>query len=229
MKIAEKRAATAIVALLVAVFITSCASTGSQAPPAASHKGFLEGYYQYLEPGPEGGARMRWAKPGVDFGRYDKIMLDSVIFYFAEDSESKGIDAHEMKELADKCNLALVNAFKGAYPVVGQPGPDVIRIRFAITDVKQSRPALSVASTVIPVGIGVSVLKKGATGSWSGSGATRIEVMALDSMSNEVIGVAQDEKAAGFTERFSKWGSTEEAFEFWGERLRAIMDNTRAK
>ncbi len=44
---------------------------------------------------------MRWLKPGVDFGKYNKIMLDSVIFYFGDDSEDKRIDAQDMKELAD--------------------------------------------------------------------------------------------------------------------------------
>jgi hypothetical protein len=36
----------------------------------------MQGYYQNLKPGP----KMRWLKPGVDFGKYNKIMLDSVIF-----------------------------------------------------------------------------------------------------------------------------------------------------
>jgi hypothetical protein len=48
--------------------------------------------------------------------------------------------------------------------------------------------------------------------------------MALDSMTNDVIAVAQDEKSAGFTERFSKWGSAQDAFKFWGERIKLFMD-----
>jgi hypothetical protein len=78
---------------------------------------------------------------------------------------------------------------------------------------------------VVPIGLGISIIKKGATGSWVGSGATGAEVMALDSMTSDVIAVAQDDKSAGFTERFSKWGSTEEAFKFWAERLKLFLDN----
>jgi hypothetical protein len=167
---------------------------------------------------------MRWLKPGVDFGKYNKIMLDSVIFYFAKDSENKGIDAQDMKELADGCNQQLVNVLKGTYPIVAQPGPDVLRVRFAITDLKQSRPVLSAVSSVVPVGLGISIIKKGTTGSWAGSGATSAELMAMDSMTNDVIAVAQDHKSAGFTERFSKWGSTEDAFKFWAERLKGFID-----
>jgi hypothetical protein len=226
-----KKSLTKIMAMVMGIalmsFVISCASTGSQSKGAAAAsqpEGFLNGYYKDLQPGPEGGAKMRWLKPGVDFSKYNKIMLDSVIFYFADDSEDKRIDAQDIKELADGCNQKVVDALKGAYPIVAEPGPDVIRLRFAITDLKQSRPALSAISSVVPIGLGISILKKGATGSWSGSGATSAEFMALDSMTNDVIAIAQDEKSAGFTERFSKWGSAEEAFTFWGERIKLFLD-----
>jgi hypothetical protein len=227
MKISLTKIMALVMGIALMGFIISCASTGTQskgATAAPQTEGFLHGYYKNLQPGPEGGAKMRWLKPGVDFGKYNKIMLDSVIFYFAGDSEDKRIDAQDMKELADACNLEVVDALKGTYPIVAEPGPDVMRLRFAITDLKQSRPGLSAISSVVPIGLGISILKKGATGSWSGSGATSAELMALDSMTNDVIAVAQDDKSAGFTERFSKWGSTEEAFKFWADRIKLFLD-----
>jgi len=51
--------------------------------------------------------------------------------------------------------------------------------------------------------------------------------MALDSTTNQVIAVAVDDKTAKFTERFSKWGSAEEAFKFWAERVKTFMDESR--
>jgi hypothetical protein len=89
---------------------------------------------------------------------------------------------------------------------------------------KQSRPVLSAVISVVPIGLGISILKKGATGSWAGSGATIAELMAMDSITNDVIAVAQDDKSAGFTERFSKWGSAEDAFKFWAERIKLFID-----
>jgi hypothetical protein len=44
-------------------------------------------------------------------------------------------------------------------------------------------------------------------------------MMVLDSVSHEVLAAGKDDATAGFTERFSKWGSVDEAFEFCGERL----------
>jgi len=227
MKTALRTLLVVAMGIALVTFTISCASTGSQAKGAAAApqtEGFLNGYYKDLQPGPEGGAKMRWLKPGVDFGKYNKVMLDSVIFFFADQSEYKGIDPQAMKELADACDQQVIDVLKGTYPLVAEPGPDVVRIRFAITDLEQSRPVLSAVTTVVPIGLGISIIKKGATGSWTGSGATGAELMAIDSMSGDVIAVAQDKKTAGFTERFSKWGSAEDAFKFWGERLKLFLD-----
>jgi hypothetical protein len=43
-----------------------------------------------------------------------------------------------------------------------------------------------------------------------------------------VIAVAQDGQTAEFTDRFSKWGSADEAFKFWGERIKLFMDSARS-
>jgi len=232
MKALVREVMAVVMGIALMSFVISCASTGSPSKETAATpetKGFLQGYYQNLEPGPEGGAKMRWLKPGVDFGKYSKIMLDSVIFYFADGSENKGIEPNEMKELADKCNQQIFDALNDTYPIVAEPGPDVVRIRFAITDLKQSSPGLSTVTTILPVGLAISAVKKGAGGSWTGSGATSAEFMALDSMTNEVIAVGQDDKKAGFDERFSKWGSAEAAFGFWAERIKLFMDNVRGQ
>lgn len=217
---------TVHIALAVVIGIALAAAAGFAAEP--KYSGFLGDSYRLLEPGPEGGAKMRWLKPGVDFGKYKKFMVDSVVFFFADDSEYKGIDPQEMKELADSFNKEIVAALKDKYPIVAEPGPDVARIRCAITGFKQSRPVLSGVTSIVPVGLAVSLVKKGTTGSWTGSGATSAELMVLDSTTNDVIALAADDRTAGFTERFSKWGSADEAFKFWAERLRTFMDNVQA-
>jgi hypothetical protein len=219
----------AIFLIIGMMMVVGCATTESaKTGQTAAPKGFLGDYYNNLTPGPEGGAKMRWLKPGVDFGKYNKVMLDSVTFFFADDSEYKGMDPQELKEIADAGNRQMVDILKGSYPIVADPGPDVVRIRTAITDLKQSRPVLSGVTSVVPIGIGLSLVKKGATGSWTGSGVTGAELMILDSMTNDVIAVAKDERSAGFTERFSKWGSAEEAFKFWAERIKLFLDSARA-
>ena len=233
MQTTVRRVMAVVMGIALMGLVISCASTGTQSKGSAAAQqktGFLHGYYEKLKPGTaEGDPKLMWIKPGVDHTKYKKVMVDYVIFAFAEDSEYKGIDANEMKKLADSASLALVNALKKELPVVSEPGPDVLRVRTAIIDLKQSHPVLSGVSSVVPVGLGISILKKGATDSWTGSGATTAEMMVLDSMTNGVLGAGEDQMAAGFTERFHKWGSVDEAFEFWGERLANRLVNFTKK
>jgi hypothetical protein len=121
MKTSVRTILAVVMGIALVTFTISCASTGAPSKGAAAApqtEGFLDGYYKHLQPGPEGGAKMRWLKPGVDFGKYNKMMLDSVIFFFADNSEYKGIDPQAMKELADACDQQVVNLLKGTYPIV---------------------------------------------------------------------------------------------------------------
>jgi len=220
-----KRAARIMLAVVIGLAIS--ASTGFAAD--IQYSGFFgnPSVYDLLKPGPEGGAKLRWMKDGVDPKKYDKFMVDSVIFYLSDKSDYKGIDPQEMKELADEFNKAIMAAFKDKYPIVAEPGPTVGRIRIAITNIKQSRPGVSAVTSVIPVGIGISLVKKGATGGWSGSGETGVEMMALDSMTNDILVLAVDNRKAEFEQRFSKWGSATDAFKFWSEMIVKFIDHAR--
>jgi putative nucleotidyltransferase with HDIG domain len=177
-----------------------------------------------LTPGSSGGARMRWIKPGIDFAKYHRLLFDRVIFFFAADSEYKGMDPQELKELADLFHRQFKNALGKKYPIVKTPGPDVARIRFAITDLKQNRPVLS---GILPSGFGLTNLKKGLMTSWAGSGATSMELMVLDSMTNTPILSAMDDQKTGLKEKFAKWGSAEDAFRYWAYRISLFLDQAR--
>ena len=208
------------------MFLASCATTTT----TPSQSGFLGEYAKKLTPVvPEKMDWMRWMKPGVDFTKYNKFMVDYVVFALAEDSEYKGIDGDEMKKLGDAASLAMVNAIKEKYPIVAEPGPDVMRVRTAIIGLKQSNPVSSGITTVIPVGLGISLIKKGTSDAWIGSGATKAEVLFIDSMTNEVLGAGYDEYKAGFTERFTKWGSVEDAFTYWAKRGVQALETLKAK
>ena len=217
-----KRAARIMSAAVVCIVFTM--STAFAADDF-TRSGFLgnPSIYDLLKPGEAGGHR--WLKPGVDLKKYNKFMVDSVIFFLADKADYKGIDAQEMKELCDEFNKALVAAFKDKLPIVAEPGPNVARVRFAITNVQPSRPGVSAVTSIVPVGLGVSLVKKGATGGWVGSGETAAELMILDTATNEVIAMGAIKRAAQFDERFSKWGSARDAFKFWSEKLvKTIVD-----
>lgn len=156
-------------------------------------------------------------------------MVDSVIFFLADNADYKGIDPQEMKELSDAFNKEIAAALKNKYPIVAEPGPDVARLSIAITNIRPSKPGVSAVTSVIPVGLGISLVKKGATGGWSGSGQTCMEIMVLDSATNEIIILAMDQRKAEFEDRFTKWGSAYDAFKFWSAKIVAFIDNSHKK
>ena len=218
-----KKAAKIALAVVFGLVFLAPAAFAADIP----YSGFLGGpaVYDQLKPGPEGGVKLRWVKPGLDVKKYKKFMVDSVVFFLADKADYKGIDPQEMKELADEFNKQIVAAMKDKWPIVAEPAPDVARLRVAITNIKPSRPTASAVTSVVPVALGVSLVKKGATGGWVGSGQTGIEGMTLDSMTNEVIGMAVDQRQAEFEKRFSKWGSAADAFKFWSETYVKNLDN----
>jgi hypothetical protein len=218
-----KKMAKVMLAVVIGIVFTVAVAFAGDPP----FSGFLgnKTTYDRLKPSAGSGAKYRWIKPGMDFKKYNKFMVDSVVFYLADNADYKGIDPQVMKDLADSFNQEIVAAFKGKYPIVAEPGPDVARIRFAITNVQPSRPGISTVTSILPVGLAVSFIKKGATGGWTGGGETGGEMMILNSMTNEVIAMAVDQRAAAFDERFSKWGSATDAFKFWSERTVIAIDS----
>ncbi len=192
------------------------------------YSGFLKNYPEFKS-GPTGGADFVYMKDGIDFKRYNKIIMNHVVLFFEDDTDYKGIHPEELAEMSNAFHKAITDNLQGAYPLVAEPGPDVMRLRFAITDVVASKPGMGTISTVMPIGLALSTVKKGVTGKHTGVGQASIEVEILDSVTNERIGAAIDTRPGGKMEGFSKWGAVEGAFEFWAKRLRTWLDEIHGR
>ncbi len=192
------------------------------------YSGFLEDYPEF-KTGPLGGADFIYIKEGVDFKVYNKILMDPVVFYLSDDSKYKGIHPDELKELSDAFHEAIAASLEGAYPLVDKPGPDVLHIRLAITDVVESRPVLKTINTVRSVGsTGAMVPMRVATiNTYFGQASMEAEL--LDSQTDDRLAAAIDTKVV---EKFkdageiNKWRQAKDAFKFWSKRLRLWLDKT---
>jgi hypothetical protein len=211
--------------LISVTIISLCLTVGCAGSKLAvkNYSGFL-GDYSKLQAGPEGGVDQRYIKEGVDFKQYNKVMLDQVRFYFKDDAADKGIDADAMKELSDTFNRAVIDALGSAYPLVAKPGPNVMRIRVAITDMELPNRALNTITTVVPVGLVISTIKSGVTGKGTFVGEISMEFEVLDATTNEVIAEGVDRRSGGKIDSMSKFGTADEAFKFWAQRLRTWLD-----
>lgn len=210
-----------LLASCMLAFVLGCTSTPAQS-------GFL-GDYVGFEPDVRG-MDLVWRKPGIDLSSYDKVVLDHVVVYMSRDADRGSIDPAELKQLADYFEAALVNALKDAYPVVDGPGPGVLRVRTAITDLKPGKPVAHAVSTVLPIALAASSVKAIATGTHLGVGEVTIEAELLDSTTNERLIAVVDKKvgrkiqvAKGVTE----WGHVRAAFGYWAKRLRERLDEDR--
>ena len=175
---------------------------------------------------------MVYKKPGVDFSKYNKVLIDKVVFYLKPDSKAQGIQPDALKRLADTFEQKLVAALNDAYPLVSQPGPDTLRIRIAITDIKPSNPVLAPMSAVMPVGMAVNLVSNVTTGQSINVGSASIEAEFLDSSTGEVLGEIVDHKVGSTYDVATvkgKWGHAEEAFGQWAEMLRKWLDKVHGK
>ncbi len=210
-----------IMALFILAICTLIGCVSSQKPATS---GFIKNY-PTLTKGPDG-VDNRYLKPGVDFSKYNKIMMDEVVFFFNTDANYNGIHPSEIKELADTFHSVFVKTFSDR--LTDTPGPDVIRMRLAVTDIEPSNPVTSTVTTVVPVGLALNLVKRGATGEYTGIGSASAEVEFLDSLTNERIAVCIDTHPGDKLD-ITKLSPIKTAFEYWAHRLDIFMKTTKTK
>ncbi len=213
------------VLVFIGLLLISLTASAAEKIPQS---GFL-GDYSGLKPGPKGGANWVYLKKDIEPGKYKKIMFDQVTFYLKKDVKDQGIQPDDIKELTEAFDNAVRENIGKYYPLVDQPGPDVLRIRAAITDLVPSKPGMSAVSTVMPIGLGLSIIKKAATGKHTGVGETGMEMEAVDSQTNARIAAGIDHQVGGKLSGLKRWGSAAEAFKFWTERIKMRLDEYTGK
>ena len=120
------------------VLLAGCAGTtggmgATASADATAHSGFLADYSKL---GPVEGKEgiLRYLDRSVDLRPYTKLYLDPVqVFVSTEGDAYKGVQPDALKRMADSFHASFVNAVRSGYQVVGAPGPDVLRVRLAIT------------------------------------------------------------------------------------------------
>ena len=149
--------------------------------------GFLSDYSKLTQDDPMKVADWLYVNKSAKFGTYDKIILKHVTFFLKDDAEYKGIQADEMNDLAENTHQSLVKALSGAYTFTDEPGPGVMVLRIAITDMVPNKALTGTVTSILPVGIVLSGAKKLTTGTHIGMGGVSFEGELLDSQTEEVL------------------------------------------
>lgn len=189
--------------------------------------GFLQDYS--LLSGDDPMKKVDWVyiKEDAKWPKYKKMMLDDVVFFAAQDADYKGLETQEMVDLSKAFHQAFITNLAGAVEFTDKPGPDVMRIRLAITNLKPNNSLTGTLTTIVPVGFAVSTIKYAATGSHIGIGSVSVEAELVDSQSGEVLGALVDEemgKKYKVVKGMSKWAQIFDIFNKWGQVFRARWD-----
>ena len=189
--------------------------------------GFLSSY-DGLEQADEYIVEWVYINEKAEFKSYNKIVLDYVVFFVKEDAEYKGLQIDEMQQLSEAFHKSIIKELSDKYQFVSEPGPGVMRIRLALTNVQPIKPTLNFLTSVVPVGVAINVVKVGATGTSIGVGKTSMEAEIFDTQSKMRLAAAIDEdvgsKYTGY-KGDSKWAHAEGTFETWAKDLRKFLDN----
>lgn len=201
-------------------------------------KGFLSDYANIR---PEGGDSKAFVyrNPAIDKTRYRKVMIDPIRIWTKRDAWPRK-DSPIFGELADYFHQAILNAIGDTMPIVNAPGPDVLRLRIAVTDLEPNDPGVSLITLIVPLlwlGEASAGAAQGDVGSTPFAGQVVVEMEALDSQSNAQV-EAYIERRAGkkyswdegistgltnYMKGFFTWAYTEDAFNHWANLLRTEL------
>ena len=205
--------------VFIAVVLVASGCAQTTRAPVAKDSGFLGADYALLKPGKPDQAQLVFFRPGVEWSRYRKILLDPVTGWKGRESAGRGISAHDEQTLVNYFYSVIHGALeKEGFALVTSPEPDTLRIKVAITKAQESDVALNVISTVIPVLHAVSSLEKAATGKPSFVGEAQIEVKATDAMTGELLAAGIDHRVGGKAldaAIMTSWGDVENMMRLW--------------
>ena len=183
-----------------------------------------------MQPIPEMEGAWFWNKPGLEFKKYDKILLEDIEIFLAPDSKYKGINADQMKALSDSMRAVMIAALEPDYPVVSKSGPGVLVARIAITNVYLDKPKHKLGQ-YSPIGLLASGVKKiaGKPKNFSIKNAS-VEAEMFDFDIGERVAVRADTsplRSLNEDPEELTWEAIEESLKVYGKRFRARVEQVR--
>jgi len=176
-----------------------------------------------LKPGGDDQALYRYVNPNLDIKKYTKLIIDPVLIY--KDGEMSERERANYQTLANNALFYLVKELSDDYQMVTAPEPGAMRLQFAIVDADSSKPVRNLTSSIMPIGIGLSLIKYAAVGKMSGVGEITGEIKVTDAVTGELLGAALDRRVGGKDPKgiFDTWYNADEALKYWAKQVRYVM------
>jgi hypothetical protein len=161
-------------------------------------------------------------------GKYSAVMIDQPEIFVASNSKYKGIKPDDVKQLADAFRGAIAESLSTTYLIVDQPGPNVLYVRFAISNVQLKKKKKGLFSYT-PIGLVAGAAKSAMTSDFTKKidlkGLT-MEMEILDSNSEEQL-AALLETRSGKKDEPASWAELEAIIAVYSQRVGCRLDNAR--
>jgi hypothetical protein len=190
------------------------------------NSGFLADYSK-LKPVDGVDGTLRYIDTSLNLKPYTKVIIDPVQIFTNPNPEYKGLQPDALKRMSDAFQNAFVGALVGGYQVVNQPGPDVMRVRLAITGIQPTKPDLT-ATDFIPIKAIFNVARS-AAGEAPQVAEISAEIEVLDP-NGKVIGAAvstrKGDKKVAQGEKIT-WKELQAIVDVWAKNMRQHLDQAR--
>jgi hypothetical protein len=197
---------------------------------SAKTSGFL-GDYSMLRKGGSGEALLVYIDTEADFKAYGKVLMEPIKVYTGKDGKLAKLPKKDVKRIVDYLDATIREQLKKDYTLTDQAGPDVMRLRVAVTEAEASAVVMDTVSSIIPVGVALSTLKRAAFGSHLSVGRAGVEAELQDSVSGKRLLAAVDRqvgrKYTAKFDKFEKWHAVQSAFDHWAVRLKERLTELR--
>ena len=212
MRISKSQNTRSLLALVHLSFIL-CGVLLAGCKSKTAHSGFL-GDYSQLRASSEFKGAMAYKNPNLTLADYDKFMIDPILVHFAPNAKGTAIDPAKVMMLTNHAHEKLTELLSVRYQVVTAPGPGVLRLRVALTDIKKTIPAMNILPQTKISGVGI--------------GGASMEAEAVDSQSGErVLAVVDTGKGSfmAFKAGLDPLGHAKQVIDRWAKRCVKRVDD----
>lgn len=222
--------------LLVGLSGYAATPTKTQAKLYRHEPGFLGHDYSKLRPDPGNGDWLIYLRTHEVLRRSNTFWVAPVRVYLLREARRRDIPPEELHKLSEYFTQAIKDQLaEGHYRLADAPGPGVMKLRFAITNVqpngnKKNMVATGATAAVMyaatPPGTGLLLPRLSV-------GRVSIEGEMVDSESGEVEMAFMTAKSGrrffSGLKAFEKWGDIDAAFKGWAKNFRVRLDKAHAE
>jgi hypothetical protein len=213
---------TATGALVIALaLLGACKST-----PENTQTGFL-GDYSQLQPAPDREGVMLYVDRGFDFRPFTKLMFDPVQVQVTPGPDQAQLPPDVLQRIGGQFQQSLQSNLSPQYQIVNQPGPDVLHVRSAITNIEAVKPGPGVTD-FLPIKAVYNVGREAAgAGPRVAEMKGEVEVLAPNGkrvMAATATRQGDDKLPQGET---ITWESLQPITDYWARNFRSRLDEVR--